>query len=257
MRLLLSALLLLTCPSFAAEAPLRFSVADSWSMPLIQTDGEKPTDGFLFDIMQSLARQVGRPAEYHVLARMRVQSALERGEVDIRCYAAQSWAPNLADNYIWSVPLMTQRDLLISSADNAAPVRAEQLNYQSIGTVLGYVYPHLQRLFDNHQLQREDARSQEQVLQKLVAGRYHYAVGNQWALSWFNRHLPPDKQLHGVSIVEEQPIGCVVRNDPNLPVQKILLTLLNMKMSGEIEQIIGRYGAETPLPFEQNPSEER
>jgi polar amino acid transport system substrate-binding protein len=70
MRLFVSVLLLvLSGFSFAAEAPLRFSIADSWSMPMMLTDGEKPRDGFLFDIMQSLARQVGRPAEYHVLAR--------------------------------------------------------------------------------------------------------------------------------------------------------------------------------------------
>jgi len=258
MRLLLSALLSLTCLgscfSYAAEAPLRFSIADSWSMPLVQIDGAQPTAGFLFDMMQSLARQVGRPAEYHVLARMRVQSALDRGEVDVRCYAAQSWVPNFSGDYTWSLPLMTQRNLLISTADNAAPIRTDQLNEQMIGTVLGYTYPRLQPLFDNHQLHREDARSQEQVLQKLVAGRYHYAVADEWSLNWYNRQLPPDKQLRSVSIVEEQAVGCIVRNDPNLPVQTILRALLRMKMSGEIDQIIERYGTQAPLQPEQNSS---
>lgn len=256
MRLLLSALLLLicsySCSSYAAEAPLRFSIADSWSMPMVQIDDDQPDAGFLFDIMQSLARQVGLPAEYHVLARMRVQSALDRGEVDVRCYAAQSWIPNLSGDYTWSLPLMIERNLLISTANNATPIRTDQLNKESIGTVLGYTYPLLQHLFDNHQLQREDTRSQEQVLQKLAAGRYRYAVANEWSLRWHNRHLPPDKQLRSVSIIEEQAVGCLVRNDPNVPVQKILRTLLRMKMSGEIDQIIQRYGAQAPLTPEQH-----
>ena len=259
MRLLLSVLLLvLSVPSVAAEAPLRFSVADSWSMPLMQSDINGPRDGFLFDIMQSLSRQVGRKAEYHVLARMRVQSALERGEIDVRCYAAQSWMPNMSGDYLWSPPLMTQRDLLISTADHLAPVHVEQLQDKTIGTVLGYTYPHLQQLFDSHQLQREDARNQELVLQKLQAGRYHYAVGNEWSLNWFNRNLPPERRLHAVSIIEEQAVGCVVRNNADVPTQWILRTLLKMKMSGEIEQIIQRYGADpVPLPVEQFAPAER
>ncbi|MDB6143964.1 MAG: amino acid transporter substrate-binding protein [Pseudomonas sp.] len=258
MRLFVSVLLLVISGlSFAAEAPLRFSIADSWSMPLILIDGDKPRDGVLFDIMQSLSRQVGRPAEYHVLARMRMQIALERGEIDVRCYAAQSWMPNQSGDYIWSLPLMIQRDLLISTPDNAAPVRPEQMHDASIGTVLGYVYPTLQHLFDNHQLQREDARSQDMVLKKLQAGRYHYAVVNEWSLNWFNRTLAPEQRLRAVSIIEEQPVGCVVRNDPNVPVQRILRTLLRMKMSGEIDEIIQRYGADSALPMDQNVSAER
>ncbi len=147
---------------------------------------------------------------------------------------------------------MTQRDLLISTADNTAPIRVDQLNEQMIGTVLGYTYPHLQPLFDTHQLHREDARSQEQVLQKLGAGRYRYAVANEWSMNWYNRQLPPDKQLHSVSIVEEQAVGCIVRNDPNLPVQTILRALLRMKMSGEIDRIIERYGTQASLSLERN-----
>ncbi|MGV8918389.1 MAG: substrate-binding periplasmic protein [Pseudomonas sp.] len=260
MRLLLSVLLLmLSLSSVAAEAPLRFSIADSWSMPLMQTDLNGPREGFLFDIIQSLTRQVGRKAEYHVLARMRVQTALERGEIDVRCYAAQSWMPaSMSGDYIWSLPLMTQRDLLISTADNLTPVRAEQLHAKSIGTVLGYTYPRLQSLFDSNQLQREDARSQDLVLQKLLAGRYHYAVANEWSLNWFNRNLPPGQRLRAVSIIEEQPVGCVVRNDPAVPVQWILRTLLKMKMSGEIDRIIDRYGADAaPLSTQQFTPAER
>ena len=36
-------------------------------------------------------------------------------------------------------------------------------------------------------------------------------------------------------------MGCYVRNDPKLPVQRILRTLLKMKMSGEIDAIIQLY----------------
>jgi polar amino acid transport system substrate-binding protein len=118
--------------------------------------------------------------------------------------------------------------------------------------VLGYIYPALQPLFDSGQLQRDDARTQEQVLQKLLAGRYHYAVSNEWTLGWFNQRLMPDQQLRGVAVLQEQNVGCYVRNDPELPAQRILDSLAQMKRSGEIDEIIKLYtGIDEPCEAAQ------
>ena len=241
MRWALGALLGISLSVNAAEPPLRFVVADSWAMPMVQIDHGRPTQGILHDIMLSLATQVGVPAEFHVLPRARVQNAMEHGEVDVRCYAAQSWLPNQSGDYIWSLPLLFQRDLLISRDNQPLHVDPARLPRQSIGTVLGYTYPTLQPLFDADHLQRDDARNQEQVLEKLLAGRYRYAVSNQWTLDWFNQRLLPTQQLQRVAVLQEQHVGCYVRNDPQVPVQRILRTLLRMKMSGEIDDIIRLY----------------
>jgi polar amino acid transport system substrate-binding protein len=241
MRLALGALLLISLNGVAAPAPLRFVVPDSWAMPMVQLEHGRPTQGILYDVMLSLATQVGVPAEFHVLPRSRVQIAMEHGEVDIRCYAAQSWLPNQSGDYIWSIPLFNQHDLLISRPAAQTSVIPASLSHQSIGTVLGYSYPPLQPLFDANQLHRDDARNQEQVLEKLQAGRNRYAVSNQWTLDWFNQRLLPEQRLQGVAVLQEQNVGCYVRNDPEVPVQRILRTLVRMKMSGEIDDIIRLY----------------
>ncbi|WP_454876070.1 substrate-binding periplasmic protein [Pseudomonas farris] len=242
MRFALGALLLVSLSVAAAEAPLRFVVSDSWAMPMAQMErGGRPTQGILHEIMLSLATQVGMPAQFHVLPRARVQNAMEHGEVDVRCYVSKSWLPNLSDNYIWSAPLLVQRDLLIGRRGSPDTVNPAELPQQSIGTVLGYSYPTLQPLFDADRLHRDDARNQEQVLDKLLAGRYRYAVSSQWTLDWFNQRLLPDRQLQSVALVHEQTVGCYVRNDPKVPVQRILDTLLQMKTSGEIDDIIRLY----------------
>ncbi|MFJ2487845.1 substrate-binding periplasmic protein [Pseudomonas sp. NPDC087639] len=241
MRWAVGALLGISLSVTAAEPPLRFAVADSWAMPMVQLERGRPTQGILYDIMLSLATQVGVPAQFNVLPRTRIQSAMEHGEIDVRCYAAQSWLPNQSGDYIWSIPLFFQRDLLITRQDQPASADPATLPLQSIGTVLGYSYPTLQPLFDANRLQREDARNQEQVLNKLLAGRYRYAVSNQWTLDWFNQRLAPEQQLQGVAVLQEQKVGCYVRNDPKVPVQRILRTLLRMKMSGEIDEIIRLY----------------
>ncbi|KAB0494620.1 substrate-binding periplasmic protein [Pseudomonas vancouverensis] len=245
MRLALGAMLLISLDSAAAEAPLRFVVPDSWTMPMVQLEHGRPTQGILYDVMLSLATQVGVPAEFHVLPRGRVQNAMEHGEVDIRCYAAQSWLPHQSGDYIWSIPLFTQPDLLITRQAAPTTVNPATLPPQPIGTVLGYSYPTLQPLFDSNRLQRDDARNQEQVLEKLLAGRNRYAVSNQWSLDWFNQRLLPERQLQGVAVLQEQSVGCYVRNDPQVPVQRVLRTLLRMKMSGEIDDIIHLYIGDT------------
>ena len=92
----------------------------------------------------------------------------------------------------------------------------------------------------------ESARSEEQVLHKLVAGRFKFAVINEWILDRFNQRMPIGQKLHKVAVIDEQNLGCTVRNDPDVPVQQILRTLLRMKMSGEIDQTIQLYTGETP-----------
>ncbi|WP_236196495.1 substrate-binding periplasmic protein [Pseudomonas glycinae] len=241
MRWAVGAILGISLSAMASQPPLRFAVADSWAMPMVQIERGRPTQGILYDMMLSLATQVGVPAQFHVLPRARVQNAMEHREVDVRCYAAQSWLPNLSGDYIWSLPLFFQRDLLISRQDQPSSADPAHLPRQSIGTVLGYSYPTLQPIFDADRLWREDARNQEQVLDKLLAGRYRYAVSNQWTLDWFNQRLLPGQQLQAVAVLQEQKVGCYVRNDPNVPVQQILRTLLRMKVSGEIDDIIRLY----------------
>ena len=245
MRVVLGALWMITTASLAAPPPLRFSVSDSWAMPMVQLDNGQPTQGILYDLMSSLATQVGQPAQFHVLARARIAPAMEHREIDVRCYVAQAWVDNLSGDYTWSVPLMVQRNVLVSPRAPAQPVQLDKLASQSIGTVLNYRYATLDTLFAKGQLTRDDARNEEQVLQKLVAGRYPYAVINEWTLDRFNLAMPDNRRLHKVAAIEELSLGCTVRNDPNVPVQRILRTLLRMKMSGEIDDIIRLYTGET------------
>lgn len=248
MRSAMGALLLLSTGCFADEVPLRFAITDGWAMPMVQIERGRPTQGILPDIMASLATQVGMPAEFHVLARARLDNAMKHGEVDIRCYTTPDWVNDGSDEYLWSIPLFSQRDLLVGTASAPTTVTPETLAHQPIGTVLSYTYPTLQPLFDSGHLRRDDARSQEQVLAKLLAGRYHYAVSNQWALNWFNQRHTVDRQLHEVAVLQEQELGCYVRDDPKIPVQRILRTLMKMKASGEIDAIILLYTGANESP---------
>ena len=243
MRRLLALMLLWSTHSLADPPVLRFSVVESWSMPLVRVEGDQPVEGLMFDLMQAMAREVGARPEYHVLARLRMQQAMDDGDIDVRCYVSTQWFNDRPGKFVWSIPLFHQRDVLVGRASDSGPTRPEQLPQQAIGTVLGYAYGTLEPLFAQGQLRREDSRSQELALQKLQIGRYRHAVSNELSLRWFNQRLPAEQRLQVLAVLEEQALGCMVRDDPAIPTQGVLRALVRMKESGEIERIVQRYGA--------------
>ncbi|BBP66155.1 hypothetical protein PHLH5_36960 [Pseudomonas sp. Cab53] len=119
MRTAMGALLLLGTSCLAEEVPLRIAITDGWAMPMVQIERGRPTQGILPDIMISLATQVGMPAEFHVLSRARLDGAMKNGETDLRCYVTPEWVHDDSRNYLWSIPLFFQRDLLVGP--RAAP----------------------------------------------------------------------------------------------------------------------------------------
>jgi polar amino acid transport system substrate-binding protein len=146
---------------------LRFSVAESWSMPLMRIEQGQPVEGILFELMQAAAREAGA-AQYHVMARLRLQEAMESGDIDVRCYVSTQW--------LTSRPAITcgaSRSSSSATCWSAAPATAPLAptpSPQALGTVLGYSYPTLAPLFARGQLQREDSRNQELALQSCRPG---------------------------------------------------------------------------------------
>jgi polar amino acid transport system substrate-binding protein len=238
--LLLGLGLLLAGPaSLAGDRPLRFSINDSWAMPMIRIEAGQAVEGILYDLHQRIAAKVGRQAEMLIMPRLRVQQALEDGDIDVRCYVSPNWLGSGHHRYIWSLPFMTQRDLLVGR--QAGTLQPEQLRGEHLGTVLGFSYPRLNALFDSGQIRREDARTQEQVLLKLQAKRYPYAVSNELTLLWFNRQLPAAKRLHRLGEISNDLIACIVRDDPDVPTMAILRAMVQMKQDGEFEAILQAY----------------
>ncbi|MBM7060596.1 transporter substrate-binding domain-containing protein [Pseudomonas sp. UL073] len=239
MPFLLIALLLLTGTVMAEQRPLRFSISDSWAMPMVRIEDGRATGGILYDLQTRLAQKVGRQAEQLVRPRKRVQQMLARGEIDVRCYVNPDWLRESHYQYIWSVPFMMHRDMLV--APTPTQVRPEQLHDEVIGTVLGFSYPRLEPLFASGQLQRDDARTQLLTLSKLSAGRNHYAVSNELALAWYNRQRPSSEPLYAVEQISEDLVACIVRDEPDVPTMALLRALVRMKQDGEFDAILARY----------------
>jgi hypothetical protein len=97
------ALILLSLGTSAEERPLRFSVSESWAMPMIHIEHGQATGGVLYDLQQRLAEKVGRRAEMLVRPRLRIQQMLVRGEIDVRCYVNPAW---LSESHLDILPAL-------------------------------------------------------------------------------------------------------------------------------------------------------
>ena len=236
---LVLALALMSGICSAEEPPLRFSIIESGVMPMALIRDGQAIDGILRDLSLGVAAKVGRQAELMVLPRMRVHRALINREIDVRCYVNPKWLTDVYPGYLWSVPFMVQRDLLVSRSEQ--PIAPDALGAQSIGTVLGFNYPTLDALFASGKLQRDDARTQGLVLRKLAAGRYEYAVSNELALLWFNRGRSSADQLHEVHELTRDEVACLVRDAPDMPTRALLEAMRQMQDSGEFAAILQRY----------------
>lgn len=239
MRLLAIVLLFSSAVTLAEDRPLRFSVVDSWAMPLARIEDGRLTGGILYELFTETARRAHREPVFHLLPRARVEQALLSHQIDVRCYVAPAWTEHEFHDYRWSVPLMTQRDLLVSRDGLKGDLQS--LSGQAIGTVLGYHYPRLQPVLDSGRATRDEARNQELVLKKLQIGRYQYAISSEIALDWFNRALPQNQRLTIASIIEETPLSCLVLDSPDAPADEVLSALAALKASGEIERILSHY----------------
>lgn len=233
------ALALLSICCAAEQRPLRFSITESGVMPLVEIRDGEAVGGILHDLPMRLADKLGRRAELLVMPRLRVHRALLNNEIDVRCYVNPAWLSDTYPGYLWSVPFMVQRDLLVSRSPE--PVTPETLPRQSIGTVLGFHYPTLYPRLVAGTLRRNDARTQGLVLNKLAAGRYDYAISNELALHWHNRHRDAASRLHDVHELSSDPAACLVRNAPDVPTEALLRALLEMQRDGEFEAILQRY----------------
>lgn len=224
----------------AAERPLRFSVSDSSTMPMIRLKSGHPTDGILYDLHLRIAEKLGRKAEQPVMSRARIQASMAEGVVDVSCYMNPAWLTVDHASYRWSVPFMTQRSILVARPDTPA-ARLSSLRGQRIGTVLGFYYPEADASFRDGTLIRDDARTENQVLEKLAARREDYAISTQVALDWFNRNKPAERRLLVVEQLSAFPIHCIVRDEPDVPAREILDAMQQMQDDGEFDAILARY----------------
>lgn len=242
-RALVVGLLALGLCSLADADELRFAVGQTWAPPFAQISEGRLQGGLMFELMEQIAANAGAEARYTLLPAKRVDAALAQGEVDLHCLVSPDWVePAAAPALRWSVPVLRLEDWLV--APPGAPVKPLDLATQRqlvVGMVLGYNYPTLASALKAKRLQREDAPTQERLLEKLLRGRTPYAVLNRLVVDDYNRSRPPAERLVPLQQIDVHHTHCLLATRTGIESQRILAAVRKLVESAQLQTILARY----------------
>lgn len=238
---LLSLILILffTHAAFSKADPksLRLAIPYSLPPPLLIMKNGKP-EGIVKDYAQEISKKINREFNYIVVPKIRIHEMISKGLAEVNCYTSPLWIPE-PQKYTWSKTLFFKKEVVATL--KKPPTSLSDIKGQRIGTVTRYVYPHLDPLFENKRLIREDVSTEEQNLQKLITKRIDYVVADEMQLDYFLKNHKNEKIVVNRLVINEYPIHCLIASeDPNL-LKSFNEAIDEIKKSDRLQKIFDRY----------------
>lgn len=236
-RLLASLLAFSSCLAPAMAAPeIVFLAPLSSAMPLARFENGQLAEGILKDLGEAIAGKLGRQVRFVSVPGKRVEFMLREGQADGVCNVLPSW---IAGDFAWSRPVIPNAGIIISRSDAPVVRSLNDLAGQRVGTVLGYKYPALGTLIGTL-FTREDARTVQQVLLKMEAGRHAHAVGERLELDYELR-VNHALKLREDLVYETYKTACAFSRAGKIPFAAIEAAINALSAAGAIDAILARY----------------
>lgn len=236
-----------------AQAPVRFLVTESATMPLARVERQpggamRLVDGILRDWQEALARGLGLPAVVVVVPRRREEAAIAAGEADVRCTMSPEWvSPAARDDYLWPAPWLQVREVLVGPPGTAAIRDESAFNGQRVGTVAGYHYPSLEPYFASGRLVRDDAPTEAAALGKLQRGHVRLGVMREMDLRYLQQRGPQGAALESAAlVVNAVPMHCGLARAGRVRLDRFEAVQQQLVQSGVLQQIARRYLGNSP-----------
>lgn len=224
-------------PALALPATLRFAVSESWAPPYLMLQAGVPAGGLLFALMWAIADEVGARPAFVRLPSKRVDAALAAGDVDMHCLISPSWSDGRPPGR-FGPPMVVLEDVLVTR-EAGEPVDLAAQRGLRLGTVLGYRYEGLLASFASGAVKRDDAPSQQRMLEKLRLGRTDAAVCDRRVLDHFNRDLPPAERLHVRQSLSETVTHACLSPRAAWPEAHLLAALERVVSRGTLRRLLG------------------
>lgn len=230
---------------FAGENEFRVAIPAGLAPPLLFEEKTGEHKGLVAEYSEALAQAMGRKSQLSLVTRYRLDGYLLTGKMDALCYTSKAWASN-QDKLDFSKPLFLKREVIIGPAP--MPKNLKDIEGRTVGTMLQYVYPKLDPLFESKKLIREDSLSEEANLKKLLNGRIHYVVTDEIFIDYFSMENPRINRKRDRLFMQEYPIVCSVSRKGNVSVKELNLAIDKLHESGQLENMFKKYGAGLRLP---------
>lgn len=244
MRGLVALLALWAGVAGAQSSPtLRFIVGEDWAPPYLTLRDGQPVGGLAFELMEAVAQAAGARPEFLMLPPKRTQAALHAGEADLMCMMSPKWLGQPLPRARLGPPMVVLEDVLAlpPGSNGARPLDLAAQRGLRVGTVLGYRYQELGPHFDAGRLVREDAATQQNVIEKLARGRTEAAVVDRLVLAQYNRGRPPAETLPALQVVSQTVTHCLLGGKTQLSQRKLQTALRAVVDRGELARLVQRY----------------
>ncbi|POZ60855.1 substrate-binding periplasmic protein [Chromobacterium alticapitis] len=233
--------------SAASAAPLRIGVADTDAPPIaiLSGDGNAITGGLTRDLGGLLAEELGLKPQFVILARKRVEPAIEDGKVDLICNANPDWYSNSA-RLGWSHEIypLTERVL---SLKGMPPVRQfDDLAGKRIGTQHGYHYPELEYLWTSNRSSRETEARFDLLFKSLEKRLSDVAIVTEFIYVWWARGHAQEAsafKLHPL-VVSSQPTMCALSPKSPIKLDQLNRAVDRLHKNGKLKAMLTHYQAQ-------------
>jgi len=241
LRLLLNSVLLTVA---CVTAPLRadelvFGVSTGSAMPMTEFSKGELAGGLLRDFGDALARELRYQARYVSLPRKRVEAALADGQVDLLCDLRPEWLDGRS--WLWSDTVFINEQIIVSRRDTAPLAALPALAGERIGTILGYRYPRMEKVF-GPRFVRDDAASDDVNLSKLLNHRFSYLITNSL---YFDYQLTTHPQRAGLAPAYLKVMTfdtyCVLPPHGKLDLPRLNQAIAALRRRGDIDRMRDRY----------------
>lgn len=236
-RFLAFAAPLLFVTSAHAAPPLKILVDSSTAMPMALITDAKVAGGIHRDLGFAIARQLKAQPQFIVMPRKRIPDALQKGKGHIACHFMPEWLPGEFD---WSEPFMPNALLLLSNERVSSPASVSALRGVSVGTVLGFVYPDVERVLGS-EFVRDDAVDATRNLLKFDAGRSNYALTGEVFLRYQQGRHKLALHVRNPLVVKRYLASCAVSRSTPYPLAEINRAIQSLRGRKELDAIYDKY----------------
>ncbi|TFW17082.1 substrate-binding periplasmic protein [Duganella callida] len=212
-----------------AKAPLRYVEKADGNLPA----NRKGRPLFQDALGAAMARQLGRPVKYVQLPRKRVMAALENGDGDVLCSYLPQWLPGEVE---WSKPFLPVSEVVMSSPRVAPLAALDDLRGKTIGTVLGFRYPELEKTLGKDFV-RDDAPSTMLSIRKWSAGRFDYVITPRTVVDSFSAEKIIAPGYHLLTVYEVKTM-CAISRKSSISVAEFNAAIEALEKNGELTQIM-------------------
>jgi polar amino acid transport system substrate-binding protein len=232
-------------PVLAAEPPpLRVAQTGGMAYPLLVLSSPSlVSGGFLKELGDRVAEQLGTRAEHLVFSRRRIEQAVLSGSADLLCYYSPIWVKNVDAH--WTITVLPQIERVVvpagSKLDYGAP---EDLASRRVAVLLGYNFTALQPLFDSGRATRVNDTQVEHLFRMLDRDMADALIVSEAEIEGFFAQKPGERARFKVS---EKPFSvvdtqCLVSPRSPWSLAAVNSALQTLIKSGELAGLAQRYG---------------